>query len=309
LLGHGFRKSAVRTSLLLAVLGLSPGFARAQQLQQLTIPLLTMRVDRTRAAVGEPFRLTIHAHMRESLTHFDNLMLPSLPDFETVSHETHFEPADGGTDFTEVLTLVAKRAGDFAIPPVSIDAVNGQTLRPSRFTATDQIVVHVGPADGSRASPAQISARYASIAVISLLIAFLAFRIGGALFNWMVDLLRTMRARPLASPPARERPALPSGSETPLQRLRLAVTALRHDPSKASAEEARSALRRVLGASEEETMSDIIRRLSLSDRDLVGQALRAAERAAFIDANFRRSAIDEALPILEEACRQLERAY
>lgn len=272
--------------------------ARAQHLQQLTIPLLTMSVDRIHVAVGVPLHLTIHAHMRESLTHLDTITLPSLPDFETVSHETHFEPAGGGTDFTEVLTLVAKRSGDFAIPPVFIDAVNSQTGKPSRFTASDQIVLHIGPTEESRGSPAQI----ASIAVISLFVAFLAFRIGGALFNWAVDFVRARNS----APPA-QRLALPQRSETPLQRLRLAVTALRRDPGRESAEEARLALRHALGASEEETMSDIIRRLSLSDRDIVGRALRAAERAAFIDANFQRSAIDEGLPILEEACRQLER--
>jgi hypothetical protein len=284
---------------------LSNGLARATQLQQLTIPLLTMRVDRTQVAVGAPLHLTIHAHMRESVTHLDNLSLPSLPDFETVSHETHFEPVGGGTDFTEVLTLVAKRPGNFAIPPVSIDAVDGQTAKPSRFAATDQIVVRVGPAPGRGAALAPMLARYASIAVISLLIAYLAFRIGGALFDWAVDLVRTRRSRPPARAPAREPPPLPLRAESPLQRLGRAIAVLRRDPSKEAAEETRSALRHALGATEEETMSDIIRRLSLSDRDLVGRALRAAERAAFIDANFRGSAIDEALPILEEVCRQL----
>jgi hypothetical protein len=284
---------------------LSNGFARAEHLQQLTIPLLTMRVDRTRMAVGAPLRLTIHAHMRESVTRLDNLSLPSLPDFETVSHETHFEPAGGGTDFTEVLTLVAKRPGDFAIPPVSIDAVDGHTGKPSRFAATDQIVVHVGPASARGAALASMLARYASIAIISLLIAYLAFRIGGAFFDWAVDLVRTSRSRPPTRARAPKWPTLPLEAETPLQRLRRAIATLRRDPSKEAAEEARSALRHALGASEEETMSDIIRRLSLSDRDLVGQALRATERAAFIDANFRGSAIDEGLPILEEVCRQL----
>jgi hypothetical protein len=299
-----------RTCLLLSILGLSGAFACAQTLQHLTIPLLSMSVDRTNLPLDAPLHLSIHAHVEQTITQLDNITLPSLPDFAQVSHETHYLPAAHGTDFTETLTLKPKRTGDFTIPQVYIDAINEQTNKPSRFTATDTIVIHVGASankDGQKNPFTNDFARYASIAVISFLSAYLAFRIGGVISDWVAEAYRAWRSRP--------KPSVPDASnfdnivkyESPTQRLRVAIVTLRHDPSVTSAEEVRWALRDALAAGEEETLEDIVARIAPADRGVFERALRAAERAAFINTNLRRSAIDEGLPIFELALQRLEK--
>jgi len=298
-----------RISLLFIAFALGTGFACAQNLQQLTIPMLTLAADKTHVPVGQPFHLTVHAHITQNITHLDNLTLPSLSDFDEVSREAHLVPAAGGSDYDEVLTLKPKHEGDIEIAPVTIDAINAETMKPSRFSSTEQVVIHAGadPANKDSLTP-QVLERYAAIGVISFFIAYLTFRIGGTLFDWAVDAYKAWRTRPAPTPPSNVIPtSLQLASMSAVERFRLAITTLQRDPSESSAEALRTALRDALGATEEETMADILARMPESERSILGRALRAAERAAFIDTSLRRSAIDDGLPIFEIACQRLEK--
>jgi hypothetical protein len=300
-----------RVLIVLTAFSVSLGFACAQTqgLQQLSIAILTMAADHTHVVVGKPFHLTIHAHVTQRITRLDNLTLPGLADFDEVSREAHMTPAAGGTDYDEVLTLKPKHAGEIEIAPVTIDAINTQSMKPSRFSSTEQVVIHaVTDASQSSGPSPEILARDAAIAVISLLVAYLTFRIGGTFFDWTVDSYRRRRTHPKQVPPVMsESYARPPVRMTPVEQFRLAITMVKRDPSASSAETLRLALRAALGATEEETMADIVGRIALEDRSILERALRAAERAAFIDTNLRRSAIEDGLPIFEIACRRLEK--
>lgn len=296
-----------RVVFLLAVFCASAAVARADvHYQQLDIQILTMAADRRIVPVGGLFHLKIHAHIAQKITQLDHLLLPDLSPFEQIGDERHMTPVRGGTDFDELLTLKALRPGDFAIPAASIDAINSKTMLASKFSTTDSVVVSVPPILPPWSTwSAWPMLRYAAIVAVAVAVAVLTYQIGGMFWLWYRDGIRRRRYNGAVASPA---PTLVPAviSKTAVQRLRDAITKISHDPSVEYAEELRSALRDAVGAREEETLSDILARIPASDRGVIDRALRAAERAAFIDKGSRRSAIEDGLPIFELACQRLE---
>ncbi len=276
-------------------------------LQHLAISVLTMSLDRATVTVGQPFHLKIHAHIHQRISRLDNLTLPDLVAFTELSDERHLTPGrHAGTEYNETLTLQANDAGTISIPPVSIDAFNTQDpeQRPSRFSSTESLVVHVLPR--TRAPSDLLPSRWwwemllAGVAGVGALI----------LAGWLA--LRTLRHFRKPSPaelsesaPAPTR-SYELGQLAPAQRLRQAVTLLERAPSIAQAEEVRLALRAIVGAQEAETLEDVLNRIPEPGRATWEQALRAAERAVFIEVSQRPAAILEALPYFERACTLLE---
>jgi hypothetical protein len=69
----------------------------------------------------------------------------------------------------------------------------------------------------------------------------------------------------------------------------------------------RLALRDALHAHPDETLSDILVRVPDGERGIFARALRAAERAAFIDDEARTTALEDGLVLIDAARSRLER--
>jgi len=265
---------------------LLPGSVRAQTLERLHVRNFTLATDRTSVREGEPFHLTISAHVDEEVLELDNVTLPDLAGFESLGDERRCAASARGSDCVEILTLDGTQAGTHTLGPVTLDAVDGRSGRASRF-ATNSVTVTVEGASGL------------SGIARSLIVGVLVGIAAAAL--WWGFVRRRVSSAPQPSPPPPPAVVAPppvAAPPDPESRYRELVAALARDPSRARALDVRAELRLRAGAGSEETLGDLEARGALRGRPGDLSALRAIERAAFCeDANVER-AVREALPFL-----------
>ena len=235
---------------------------------------------------GEPFHLTVSAHVDEPVLELDNVTLPDLSGFESLGDERRCSASARGSECVEILTLDATQAGRRTLGPVTLDAVDARNGRPSRF-ATNTVDVVVEGVSGMSAE-----ARNLIAAVVAILVL-------GAL--WWRFGRRPKRVVPapalVASPslPPAPLPVVPA----PDARLREFVDALEREPTRGRAAAVRDELRARAGAREDETLSDLVVRGAFAGLPGAFAALQAIERAVFCeDANVERY-VREALPYLK----------
>jgi hypothetical protein len=250
----------------------------------------TMSVDRASVAVGEPFHLTISAHVDERVLQIDNLTLPDLSGFESLGDERRCTASSSGSDCVEIVTLDATIPGQRTIAGATLDAIDGRNGKPSRFTS-DAVTIDVtgGPADPltGLVTGFLFGALRALIVFILICIA-----IGALVWGYSVR-RRTATPAPAAPAPAATPPPPPPDPDA---RFRALVAELANAPTRANALRVRHELRAAMNAREEETYADLSRRHAGSPRDL--GALGAVERAAFCEDERVESAVREALPFL-----------
>jgi len=259
-----------------------PVTACAQTLESLHVRNFALATDRTSVREGEPFHLTISAHVDEEVLELDNVTLPNLTGFESLGDERRCSASARGTDCVEILTLDGTQAGTHTLGPVTLDAVDGRSGRASRF-ATNSVVVTVEGASGlSGLARSMIAGALVGLATAALWWGFVR------------------RRKPSAPPPPPLVSAPPpvAAPPDPASRYRDLVAALEREPSRARAFDVRAELRLRAGAGAEETLGDLEARGALLGRPGDLAALRAIERAAFCeDANVER-AVREAMPYL-----------
>jgi hypothetical protein len=276
-----------RTLALAQLLALAPAWlpapALGQSLARLHVRNFALATDRTSVREGEPFHLTISAHLDEEVLELDNVTLPDLTGFESDGDERRCSASARGSDCVEILTLDATQAGAHTLGPATLDAIDARSGRASRF-ATNSVVVTVEGASGlSGVARSLIAGGLIGIACAAL---------------WWGFVRR--RKPPAAPPPVAAAPPAPKpvAAPDPAARYRELVAALEREPSRARALAVRAELRRDAGARAEETLGDLEARGALRGRPQALSALRAIEHAAFCeDANVER-AVREAIPYL-----------
>lgn len=282
----------------LLLCALATTFASAQSLQRLTVTQLTLSASTLTPRVEVPFDLIVTAHVRERVTRLENLDLPILAEVELLGDEQSVVSDAGGSSYTERIRVVAHHSGTITIAPVTLDAVDARDGKPKRYSS-NALTLHVvaagltGPGSsalGSDAWPKLLRALQTFF--------FIALLIVAAVIVVLILRARARRpaARPVAPPPAPAPvPPPPSASE----RLRAAADALRREPSRANVLHVRTIARAMVGANDEETLEDVLRRTPAHDvreRSL----LRALERAAFTYETDFQAAVDDVLRRLEE---------
>jgi hypothetical protein len=264
---------------------------RAQGLQRLTVTQLTLSADTNAPRVETPFHLIVTAHVRERITELDNVDLPILAELELLGDEHTVIATSGGTTYRETIDVVAHHSGPITIAPVTLDAVDARDGRPKRYSS-NSLTLNVLGITSMPAAPAP-----ASLPWVPIIVAF-----GSALFIW--SMARRNR-RTLATAPASVAVTLPT--PVPVQRddrarARGWCEQLAGNPTRAGAMHVRASVRRAVGASETETLADVLRRPLAQDPGM-RSLLRALERAGFTHDDDVTAAIRATIAQLEEMAR------
>lgn len=251
----------------------------------------------TAVKIGDPVRLTLRIRLDEKVQALDRVTLPNLGGFDSYGDERHCVPAGRGSECTELLTVRATAAGTYTLGPAIFEAIDASTGKPSRFES-NALSVTVEPRAVTYGSHLPL---YVGLAI------FIAVVLGA-----LALALRKRSGPPVGTvrriePEIVEEPAPPSPVTSPElddeARWRTIVANLAARPTRARVLIVRSALRTRLGAREDETFGDLMARYAAScDVELL-DALRAVERAAFIDDEHLAEAVRAALGPLDRFAR------
>ncbi len=282
------RRAAAQLAALLCLVGATCALARSQSLQRLTVLSFDLAADTGAPQAGVPFHLIVTLRVRERAAQIENLDLPMLAQLELLGDERETVSGPRGTRYRETITVIAHDAGPMGVAPATLQAIdsrdgkakewytNGLTLR---IAGTGGRVVD----DGGRA----------------LLLGLVMIGLGTA----MVFLL-VRRRRRVQPAPARAAPMPVCVPAPPVERSRRdrvcdALAVLRAERTRVAAVTVRTAIWRMAGATDGETLGDVLRRPDSRDPITRG-LLIALERAAFT--------YDEDLPAaIVDACSALER--
>ncbi len=285
------------TALAVAVAFAEPAaFAFAQTYATLHVRRFTMSVDRSTVEIGEPFHLSISAHVDEPVTQLDNLTLPDLSGFDSLGDERRCVATPAGSDCVETLTLAATVVGVRTIAGATLDAIDARTGKPSRFTSDPLTVTVVGTTflDPLRGLVSGVLYTAVRAFLIVIFVAAFAFAVVWAIAMWRKPAPRRRGAvSPYVAPAAPAAPAQPPDSNAALRAL---ADALAHEPTRANALRLRQAMRATMDARDDETFGDLAARGAADPRRLA--ALGAVERAAFCEDERVPDAVREALPSL-----------
>ncbi|MBV8639489.1 MAG: hypothetical protein JO322_15535 [Candidatus Eremiobacteraeota bacterium] len=262
--------------------------ASAQDLQRLTVTRLTLSANTVAPKVEGPFDLVVTAHVRERVMGLRNLDLPILASELDVLGDEHSLVSDAnGTTYTEDIRVVAHHSGLITIAPVTLDAIDARDGRAKRYSSNSLALVVGG----------------------GVLAATQTFDLTGVLFaalRWLlilavaVLLVRLLAKRPRKPPPA----VVPAPQPAPVpmvrpaatreERLRDARTVLEAERTRQNVLRIRTIVREMVGASDAETLADVLRRLEPEER-LMRALLFALERAAFTHDDDLDHAIDRVI--------------
>jgi hypothetical protein len=257
--------------------------AAGQGLRTLHVEALTMRADRTAVPIGADVHLTIHARVRERVAALDELIVPEVGTMHLLGDERRVRQGPGFTDIDEALTLEPVEAGTTLIPGAYLDAVDGRTGKPTRFTANGvriTVAAAAGQGDGML--------RHVAFVLLGLLLATMGIVLAARTLQ-----RRAPQARALAA--ARDPlPVVPAHS--PREAVREAFATYRRAPSRAALGRLRAALFAAAGTPPGSTARDAA--TATADAQLI-VALREAEAAMFAAPGARAVAADELIETLE----------
>lgn len=269
------------------------GRAFAQNLPELTITALSISSQRTSVQEGEAFHLTIHVHAKQHNADFSSLILPDVRNLTILGDEKHTTPVSGdGTEYLETLTVAGVAPGEATVSPAYIDARDpSRGGKPFRFSS-NTVHISILPLASASAPPWKQATRR-------------ALRIGaGAIIGVVVIialgliLRRVGRARRrtyVTLPTARPVPARPQPHPAEqLDGVRGAAAQLSVERSRARAADVRGALFAYAGARSDETLASLLERIP-PEQTTLRAALRAAERATFVDEPNLQGAIEDLL--------------
>ncbi len=259
--------------------------ARAQSLQRLTITSLTLATDTRTPRLEVPFHLVVTAHTRERVTTLDDVVLPILAELELLGDEHALTSDASGSTYRETVTVVAHHTGPVTIAPVTIDAVDARDGKRKRFFS-NPLALDVA---GGTLEPAPVTMSL----MRTLGVTGLALAVGAAVL--LLGRRVPRRVAPTPAPVAAPPPFVPPPD--PIAALRDAHTTLNAERTRAAAMNVRVLVRRMVGATERETLADALLRPG-AQSPAIATLLRALERAAFTHDADLASAIDGALDAL-----------
>lgn len=274
---------------------LSSGNAPAQTLQKLTVQSFDLSSDTANPKLEIPFKLIVRVHVRERVTSIDNLELPILAELELLGDERGVRTTASGTDYTETIAVVAHHTGRIAIAPATLQAIDARDKRPKQYSS-NSLTIEVG---GGSLDPFAGSRHFLQSAIHWFLRAALW---GGGVICVVALVALIFHHRPVKTaappPPAPAPAAPPAPPRSRRDQLSDALTVLRAERNRGAAVRVRAAVWRMIGASDGETLGDVLQRPDASDARM-RSLLRSLERAAFTyDADLS--------PAIDDACADLE---
>ncbi len=287
------RSTSRLTAVLLAGTALFAA-ANAQTLQRLTISQFTLSADTNSPKLEAPFHLIVSVHVKQPVTFIDNMVLPVLADLEVLGDERRVTRDSTGTTYREAIAVVAHHTGQIHLAPVTLDAIDPRDNRAKRYFSNDLTLTVTGGA----MQPLREAGSVAKTILRAIFI--LIFWTICALAAIFVAVTIYRRRRVPVPPPPIIDPPLVERLHDPRELLRDGLLTLRAEPTRYSAVQVRSLARALVGASDSETLSDVLRRPAANDVR-VRDVLRSLERAAFTYDSDLPAAIEAAIISLEHA--------
>jgi len=225
--------------------------------------------------------------VRERVTQIENIDLPILAQLDLLGDERETTAAPRGTEYRETITLVAHAGGSLAIAPATLQAIDARDGKAKQWYTNGLTLAVIG-------APIRVNRGFASLILWTL----------GVLCVIAIAVLLLRRRRSVA-PPIRVAPAAPPPEPPRVvvrsrrQQAQDALAVLRTERTRSAAIDVRAAIWRMVGASDGETLGDVLRRPGTNDLSM-RQLLIALERSAFTyDADLN--------PAIEDACSALDR--
>ncbi|HET9031250.1 MAG TPA: hypothetical protein VFN49_13840 [Candidatus Aquilonibacter sp.] len=269
--------------------------ALAQTLQRLTVTQLTLSANQGRPQVEVPFDLIVTARVRERVSELRNLDLPVLSDVELLGDSQTIVSDAHGTTYTERIRVVAHHSGTITIDPVTLDAVDARDGRAKRYSS-NSLTLTIGGG---------IAAVAPHVDVLGILFTLLRWAIGVAALILIVRLFVRRRPAPRAQPVAQPLPPpVPVDRTAPTREdlLRDARVTLAAHRDRATVLQIRTIARGMVGATDAETLGDVLERTQAGDR-VMRDLLIALERAAFTYDDDIPTAVERVLLALDAATR------
>ncbi|MBV9333718.1 MAG: hypothetical protein JO146_06900 [Candidatus Eremiobacteraeota bacterium] len=282
------QRSAAALALLVALLASVPAIGDAQALQRLTVLSFDLGADATALRAGIPFHLMLTLRVRERVSQIANIDLPGLAQLELLGDERETTTTPQGTQYRETVTVVAHDGGTIAISPGTLQAIDARDGKPKQWFSNG-LTLHVA---GAPSRAVRVAARSVGVALLWLL----------GIVSIAAIVLLLARRRPPAPRPVPPAAVAPPVSQaivrTPRQRAQDALAVLQAERSRPAAISVRAAIWRMVGASDGETLADVLRRTDSHDR-VTRELLVALERSAFTYEEDLRGAIEDACAALE----------
>ncbi len=255
------------------------GTSRGELLQRFHVLGFRVTSDTPRPQVGVPFHVTVTVHVRERITQLQYLSSPTFSGLENLGgRHSITEARGGGSIYSETLTLVAHAPGPVAIGSAYLDAVDLHDGKTKRFISNNLILNVIGTAPPNP---------WGTIRTVLLIV--LGLLLLAAVIFAMV---RRRRHQDTASDAAQ--PFIDNPLPAPEIGLGEALANLRVRRDRSSVLHVREALRSIAGASQSETLGDLLQHAPVRDEDL-RRMLIAIEHAAFVHDTRLQQAIDGAL--------------
>jgi hypothetical protein len=272
------------------------GSVRAQSLQRLTVESFDLSTDAPSPRVDVPFHLILTLRVRERLPAVENLNLPVLAALELLGDERETSSGPRGTLYREMISVVAHDGGVITLAPATLQAIDARDGRAKQWY-TNGLTLHV--VGGLPRTSSNVSLLLGSLFAALRSLAWLPLWALGLGCIVILAVLVPRRAPPRILPSPAPAPAaqrVPERSRR--QQVQDALAVLRTQPTRTTAVAVRVAIWRMIGATEGETLADVLRRPEAAE-DSMRALLVALERSAFTHDEDLDGAIDDARSALE----------
>ncbi len=263
----------------------------------MTVESFDLNADTASPRIDVPFHLTVSLRVRESVGEIQNLNLPILAQLELLGDERRTAAGSRGTLYRETIAVVAHNSGALPIGPATLQAIDARDGKPKQWY-TNGLTLRVGGASSNATQTAGHVVLGAASATLRFLFGLFLFALGIGCVAVILVLL-VVRARPKTPAPAAPPPlTAPLADRTRGQQAQDALAVLRTQPSRAAAVAVRTAIWRMVGASDGETLADVLRRPEANEVTM-RPLLVALERSAFTSQEDVHAAIDDTCAALE----------
>ncbi|MBV9270158.1 MAG: hypothetical protein JO165_03635 [Candidatus Eremiobacteraeota bacterium] len=273
---------------LLAAFLTAVGGVNAQSLQRLHVQTLTLSSDISAPELETPFHLTIHARVSEPIVELRNLELPVFSGLESLGDQRTLSATRNGSNYDEVLTVVAHQTGTIDVTPAYLDAIDARDGKPKRFISNSlRLTVGRGALSPVNAIAAFFMVLFRLLLGAILLVAAAFVMI--AIFRRRTVPVVTHTVMPLEVAPE---------SADPSTQVSEALNDLRSRRDRVHVLRLREALWRRSNVSPGATLADfLIAEPNVRRRS----AARSVEVAAFVEDRALQQSIDEAIRATEGA--------
>jgi hypothetical protein len=292
------KRTAAGVAAGLAFFAAAAFIAPAQSLQRLTVESFDLAADTASPKVDVPFHLILTLRLREHVPQVDNLNLPILAALELLGDERETIGGPRGTQYRETIAVVAHDAGAIAISPATLQAIDARDGKPKEWYS-NALTLRVAAAGSHIVSNGAQVLLATALAAMRVLLWLLVWLLAVGCIAIVVIVLVRGRKRTAADvlPPPPPVRAIVERSHR--EQAEDALTVLRAERTRSAAVAVRSAIWRMVGASDGETLGDVLRRPDASDAT-TRELLIALERSAF-------TYDDDLSAAIEDACAALER--